>query len=100
VKENKLAIGVDSDQYLTASAEQQPLILTSMLKRVDTAVYDAISQTADGNFTTGFQVFGMAEEGVDYSQSNTEELTEDIITEVDAYKQQIIDGEITVPETP
>ncbi|HSL09911.1 MAG TPA: BMP family ABC transporter substrate-binding protein [Actinomycetota bacterium] len=100
VKEDKLAIGVDSDQYLTASAEQQPLILTSMLKRVDTAVYDAISQTADGNFTTGFQVFGMAEEGVDYSQSNTDELTEDIITEVDAYKQQIIDGEITGPETP
>ncbi|HEX6131195.1 MAG TPA: BMP family ABC transporter substrate-binding protein [Actinomycetota bacterium] len=100
VKEDKLAIGVDSDQYLTASPEQQPLILTSMLKRVDTAVYDAISQTAEGNFTTGFQVFGMAEEGVDYSKSNTEELTEDIIAEVDAYKQQIIDGEITVPEAP
>jgi len=100
VKENKLAIGVDSDQYLTASAEQQPLILTSMLKRVDTAVYDAIQQTADGNFTIGFQVFGMAEEGVDYSKSNTDELTEEIIAEVDGYKQQIIDGEITVPETP
>src|SRR5918992_1431564 len=39
VDANKLAIGVDSDQYLTASPEQQPLILTSMLKRVDTAVY-------------------------------------------------------------
>jgi basic membrane protein A len=100
VKEDKLAIGVDSDQYLTASPEQQPLILTSMLKRVDTAVYDAISQTAEDNFTTGFQVFGMAEEGVDYSKSNTEELTEDIIAEVDGYKQQIIDGEITVPEAP
>jgi basic membrane protein A len=100
VKEDKLAIGVDSDQYLTASPEQQPLILTSMLKRVDTAVYDAIAQTAEGNFTTGFQVFGMAEEGVDYSQSNSEELTAEIISEVDTYKQQIIDGEITVPETP
>ena len=100
VKADKLAIGVDSDQYLTASAEQQPLILTSMLKRVDTAVYDAITQTADGNFTIGFQVFGMAEDGVDYSKSNTDELTDEIITEVDAYKQQIIDGEITVPEAP
>jgi len=100
VKEDKLAIGVDSDQYLTASAEQQPLILTSMLKRVDTAVYDAITQTADGNFTTGFQVFGMAEDGVDYSTSNSDELTQEIVTEVDGYKQQIVDGEITVPETP
>ena len=42
VKADKLAIGVDSDQYLTASPEQQPLILTSMLKRVDVAVYNAI----------------------------------------------------------
>ena len=47
VKADKLAIGVDSDQYLTASAEQQPLILTSMLKRVDTAVYNAIEQVGE-----------------------------------------------------
>ena len=38
----KLAIGVDSDQYHAARAEQQPLILTSMLKRVDTAMYNTI----------------------------------------------------------
>jgi basic membrane protein A and related proteins len=100
VKEGKMAIGVDSDQYLTASADQQPLILTSMLKRVDTAVYNAIQQVGDGSFTTGFQVFGMAEEGVDYSQSNTEEMTADIIEQVDAFKQQIIDGEIVVSESP
>ena len=100
VKADKLAIGVDSDQYLTASAEQQPLILTSMLKRVDTAVYNAIQQTGAGNFKSGFQVFGLAEEGVDYSKSNTEEMTDDIITKVDEYKQQIIDGTITVPEDP
>ena len=32
VKADKLAIGVDSDQYLTASADQKPLILTSMIE--------------------------------------------------------------------
>ena len=53
VKEDKLAIGVDSDQYLTASAEQQPLILTSMLKRVDIAVYNAIEAVGDGDFESG-----------------------------------------------
>jgi len=100
VKADKLAIGVDSDQYLTASPEQQPLILTSMLKRVDTAVYNAIQQQGEGSFEAGFQVFGMAEEGVDYSQSNSEELTADIIEQLDAFKDQIISGEITVPETP
>jgi basic membrane protein A len=100
VAANKLAIGVDSDQYLTASPEQQPLILTSMLKRVDTAVYDAIAAVGDGSFEPGARVFGMAEEGVDYSKSNPEELTEDIQAQLDEFKQQIIDGEITVPETP
>jgi basic membrane protein A len=45
VEADKPAIGVDSDQYLTAAPEEQPLILTSMLKRVDTAVYNAIAQT-------------------------------------------------------
>ncbi len=45
-------------------------------------------------------MFGMAEEGLDYSQSNPEALTEDIITQLDEFKQQIIDGTITVPDAP
>lgn len=100
VKAGKLAIGVDSDQYLLVSAEQQPLVFTSMLKRVDTAVYNAIQQTGDAGLTTGFQVFGLAEEGVDYSKSNTDEMTDDIASQLDEIRQMIIDGEITVPEDP
>ena len=100
VEQGGLAIGVDQDQSLTASPEQQKVILTSMLKRVDTAVYNAIQQTGEGSFEAGFQVFGLAEEGVDYSKSNTEEMTTDIIEQVDTFKQQILDGEITVPEDP
>jgi basic membrane protein A len=99
VKANKLAIGVDSDQYLTASAEQQPLILTSMLKRVDVAVYNAIKAVGEGTFGGSF-VFGMAEDGVDYADSNPEELTADITTQLDEFKQQIIDGTIVVPDSP
>lgn len=100
VEAGKLAIGVDSDQYLTASPEQQPLILTSMLKRVDTATYNAIQQVGDGSFAAGPVVFGMAEDGLDYSKSNTAELTEDITAKLDEYKAQIIDGTIVVPESP
>lgn len=100
VKANKLAIGVDSDQYLTASPEQQPLILTSMLKRVDTAVYDAITAQGDGSFAPVAVVFGLAEDGLDYSKSNTAELTSDITTQLDAFKEQIISGEIVVPDSP
>ena len=99
VDANKLAIGVDSDQYLTASPEQQPLILTSMLKRVDTAVHTAIQQTGDDAFG-GSLVFGLAEDGLDYSKSNPDELTSDIQERLDEFKQQIIEGEITVPEEP
>jgi basic membrane protein A len=99
VEANKLAIGVDSDQYLTASPEQQPLILTSMLKRVDTAVFNAIQAVGEGSLGGSF-VFGMAEDGLDYSKSNPEELTEDIVAQLDEFKAQIIDGTITVPDTP
>ena len=100
VKAQKFAIGVDSDQYLTASPDQQPWILTSMLKRVDVATYNAIKQTGEGSFITGPQVFGLAEDGLDYSKSNTEALTQDIIDQVDAAKQDIIDGKIVVPDDP
>jgi basic membrane protein A len=98
--DDAIAIGVDSDQYLTASAEEKPHIMTSMLKRVDTAVYDAINLAVNGSFEPGFQSFGMAEEGVDYADSNPELLTEDIQAEMDAAKEAIISGEITVPEEP
>ena len=99
VEAQKYAIGVDSDQYLTASPEQQPWILTSMLKRVDVAVYNAIQAEGEGSFG-GSQVFGMAEDGVDYATSNPEALTSDITEQLDKFKQQIIDGTIVVPDTP
>jgi basic membrane protein A len=99
VAADKLAIGVDSDQYLTAAPEQQPLILTSMLKRVDVAVYNSIQAVGDGSFG-GSVVFGMAEDGLDYSQANTEQLTTDIVEQLDAFKGQIIDGTIVVPDAP
>jgi basic membrane protein A and related proteins len=98
--DDAVAIGVDSDQYLTASPEEQQHIMTSMLKRVDTAVFEAIEGEGEDSFEPGFQVFGLAEEGVDYSTSNPDLLTPEIQQAVDEAKQQIIDGEITVPEEP
>ena len=104
VDANKLAIGVDSDQSLTASPEEQKLILTSMLKRVDTAVYDAIKNVVNDTWQPGFISLGLAEEGVDYAvnefNDNDDLLSSDIQAKLDEYKQQIIDGEITVPEKP
>jgi basic membrane protein A len=104
VEADKLAIGVDSDQSLTASAEQQKIILTSMLKRVDTAVYNAVQQVVEDDWQTGFVVLGLAEEGVDYAvnefNDNDQLLSGEIQTKLDELKQAIIDGDITVPDAP
>jgi basic membrane protein A and related proteins len=97
----KYAIGVDSDQSLTASAAEQKWILTSMLKRVDNAVQQTIAAYVGGTLKGGIQTFGLKEGGIDYAknQYNTE-LLGDIPTTLDDLKQKIISGEITVPDKP
>ena len=93
------AIGVDSDQYQTAAPEVQEFILTSMLKRVDNAVYEITKAQADGAFATGNVVYDLSVEGVGYSTSG-DFLTEDQIATIEDFKAQIIDGTIEVPTTP
>jgi basic membrane protein A len=86
------SIGVDSNQnYLHPGS-----VLTSMLKRVDVAVYDAFTQGPD--VETGVHVFGLAENGVGYA---LDEFNEDLISDemraaVDAAREEIIAGEIEV----
>lgn len=89
------AIGVDSDQYNTADPEVRDVIITSMLKKVDVAVYDFISSVVDGNFTAGPVTYDLEKDGVGYSTSGGQ--IDDITSKLDEYKQQIIDGSITVP---
>ncbi len=96
--EGKWAIGVDSDQYLTASADEKPHILTSMIKRVDTAVYDDIKAFADGKPLTGYQVFDLAHDGVGYSTSGG--FIDDYKSQIDDYADQIKSGELKVPTVP
>jgi basic membrane protein A len=93
------AIGVDSDQYNSVGDPAlQEHILTSMLKRVDTAVAKAISDFLEGSFTPGPVRLGLAEEGVGYS--TTGGFVDDIAADLDAYAAQIIDGTIVVPTEP
>jgi basic membrane protein A len=91
-------IGVDSDQYNLVSAELQPYILTSMLKKVDVAVYETIKAYAEGNFTAGISTFDAASGGVDYSTSGG--FVDDIADQLDEFREQIASGEIEVPSTP
>jgi basic membrane protein A len=95
------AIGVDSDQSLTASPEEQKWILTSMLKRVDNAVQQTITAFVNGSFKGGYQTFGLKEDGIDYAQNEfNKELLGDIPTTLDDLKQKITAGEIKVPTEP
>ncbi|MDQ1289329.1 MAG: basic rane protein [Actinomycetota bacterium] len=94
----KLAIGVDSDQYLTAAAAVKPVIVTSMLKRVDVAVYNEIKSVVDGSALTGTQVFDLKVDGIGYSASN--EAVKPFTAKADEFKAKIISGAVTVPEKP
>ena len=94
----KWAIGVDSDQALTAAEDVRDVILTSMLKRVDVGVYSFIKSIHDGTFKAGNTVFDLKADGVGYSTTGGH--IDDITSKLDEYKQQIIDGTITVPTAP
>jgi basic membrane protein A len=89
------AIGVDSDQYKTADPAVQSVILTSMLKRVDVAVYDFIKNATTGNYASGTVRYDLSKDGVGYATSGGQ--VDDIASKLDAFKQKIISGEITVP---
>lgn len=94
----KWAIGVDSDQYNTVAPELKDVIITSMLKRVDVAVFNFVKDMADGKFTAGVSVFDLKREGVGYSTSGGK--IDDIKDKLETYRQQIISGTITVPTKP
>jgi basic membrane protein A len=92
------AIGVDSDQYLTAPAGQKEHILTSMLKRIDTAVFDYVKAFADGSVPSGGKAYDLASDGVGYSTSGG--FVDDIKDQIDAAAEKIKSGEIKVPTAP
>jgi len=94
----KMAIGVDSDQALTAPAAVKDVIITSMVKRVDVATFDFIKSLTEGTFKAGTKVYNLKENGVGYSTTGGK--IDDIKAKLDAYKQQIIDGKIVVPTKP
>ncbi|MFC3995395.1 BMP family protein [Nocardiopsis sediminis] len=98
-EQERLFIGVDSDQYESATDEQKPFVVTSALKQVDTAVFEFVQSVADDDVQSGIQRFDLASGGVDYSTANEEQIG-DIQEQLDELKQQIIDGEIEVPTEP
>jgi basic membrane protein A and related proteins len=92
-------IGVDSDQILTVGADLEPYVMTSMLKRVDVAVYNTIADYLEAKAGVGtVTTFDLKVNGVAYSTTGGN--LEDIVPQLEDLKQQIIDGDITVPTAP
>ncbi len=90
----KLGIGVDSNQ----NALQPGKILTSMLKRVDVAVYNAFMDAKNNKFTAGINNLGLKEDGVDYAvdDNNKNLITPEMKTAVEKAKADIIAGTVAV----
>jgi basic membrane protein A len=90
----KLGIGVDSNQ----NGLQPGKVLTSMLKRVDVAVYNAFTDAKNDAFSYGFSSLGLAEGGVDYAmdENNAALVSDEMKAAVEAAKADIISGKIAV----
>lgn len=93
-KENKIwAIGVDSDQSPLAPET----ILTSALKRVDNACYDATKKTILGTLEGGVETYDLAAGGVDIAPTK-DNLSKDVLEKIEDAKKDIIAGDLVVPK--
>lgn len=90
----KLAIGVDSNQ----NGIYPGRVLTSMVKRVDVAVYDTLKNSHDGSWSAGIKTLGIKEGALDYAvdQNNSKFINEKLIEEVATAKDKIIAGTLVV----
>jgi basic membrane protein A and related proteins len=91
-----LAIGVDSDQH----DEMPGVVVTSMTKRVDTAVFETIRSEKEQRFKGGFRVFGLKEDGVDYVHKGPHAvgISSDIRARIEQMRARVIRGEVHVPK--
>ena len=94
---NKLAIGVDADQYQEAPGH----ILTSMVKGIDESVFQAVKAVKENRFKGGVQQFGLAEKGVGYvyDAHNQALIPDSVRTKLLAIETEIVAGRIKVPST-
>ncbi|MCY7346306.1 MAG: BMP family ABC transporter substrate-binding protein, partial [Pyrinomonadaceae bacterium] len=93
---NNFVIGVDSNQ----NGVKPGFVLTSMVKRVDNAVYDVVKEVLGGQFKGGFHVFGLDKDGVAYAMddNNKSLISPEILQRVEAARSRIVGGEIKVTD--
>lgn len=95
-EEGFLAIGANSNQNTLYPDN----IMATMLKKVDSAAYSAISDIVKGEFSQGANYLGLKEEGVGYTvEGSNIEFSEDIINKVNEIKDKVNSGELEIPDT-
>ncbi len=89
-------IGVDANQNMVKPG----FVLTSMVKRVDNAVYSIIEDVVNQRFKAGFHVYGLSEDGVGYAmdENNKDLVTPEMLQVAEEAKKKIIAGEIKVTD--
>ncbi|MFN7016625.1 MAG: BMP family protein, partial [Fimbriimonadales bacterium] len=89
------AIGVDSDQDHLAPGR----VLTSMMKRVDNAVFDVCQRVAKGQFKSGTIVYGVRERGVGLSpmRYTRKEVPDRVMNTIRRLEQMIAQGKLQPP---
>jgi basic membrane protein A len=92
-----MVIGVDADWFDTAP-EYKEVLLTSVLKKIDVAVYNTIKDTLEGNFTGGTVTYTIADGGVDIAPFHELDsaVSAELKAELEAIKAALIDGSLTV----
>lgn len=93
-RSGKYAIGVDTNQNGLFPGH----VLTSMVKRVDIAVYDTLKTSHEGKWSPGIKYLGIREGALDYAVDNNNRklISESLIEEVAMAKERIMNGIITV----
>ncbi|MDQ1422237.1 MAG: basic rane protein [Acidimicrobiaceae bacterium] len=93
---NKFVIGVDSNQNWVKPG----FVLTSMVKRIDNAVYQIVKDRVANQFKNGVHVYGLENEGVGYAVDHFNEklIPPEVIQKVEAAKQEIMSGKIQVTD--
>lgn len=90
------AIGVDQDQAVTNESFAD-VILSSMIKKIDVATYEACQSVIDGKFVADTTILGLKEGGVDMAESTSKNTPQEVIDIANNYKKAIVEGKITVP---
>lgn len=91
------AIGVDRDQHDEGDIGDDNITFTSVIKRVDNAVQEVSNQSMNDEFPGGeILELGLKDDAVGYTTTN-DAMTDEIIDEVEDWKEQIINGDVVVP---